>query len=214
MSEAAPFMFGTVVTCEDGECGELQRVVVDSYGQTVTHLVVEPGDRTSKGRMVPVELLAAASTSGIRLRCTLAHFALMDDAETTDVRTASTVDVESQWAEVRSMERFSSGHVDLGMGLRPDRRLVADENIGEGQGEIWQGQHVHASDGPIGRVRGVVADAETRRLTEVLLEEGHLWGEKEVAIPASAVKYVFDDGVHLTLTKKEVGGLPAVGSAG
>jgi hypothetical protein len=45
-------------------------------------------------------------------------------------------------------------------------------------------------------------------VTGVLLDEGHLWGKKEVAIPIAAVKFVVDDGVHLTLTKNEVSALP------
>ena len=159
MSEAVSLTFGSSVTCDDGEGGELGRVVVDSYECAITHLVVGPMAQEHAGRMVPIDLVDAITPQGVRLRCTTARFEGLDPLQETEVRTASTVDVESQWAEVRSMERFSRGHVDLGMGLRPDRRLVADENIGEGQGEIWQGQHVHASDGPIGRVRGIVADA-------------------------------------------------------
>jgi hypothetical protein len=41
----------------------------------------------------------------------------------------------------------------------------------------------------------------------VLLQEGHLWGRKKVAIPISAVTGV-DAGIRLNLTKKQVGELP------
>ena len=43
----------------------------------------------------------------------------------------------------------------------------------------------------------------------VLLDEGHLWGKKEVAIPISAVTDV-DDGVQLSLTRDEVAELSPV----
>ncbi len=43
----------------------------------------------------------------------------------------------------------------------------------------------------------------------MLLDEGHLWGEKRVAIPLGAVSRV-DDGVRLNLRKDEVRDLPAV----
>ena len=46
-------------------------------------------------------------------------------------------------------------------------------------------------------------------VTHVLLDEGHLWGQKQVAIPISAVTGV-EDGVRLNLTKDEVRDLPAV----
>ena len=44
-------------------------------------------------------------------------------------------------------------------------------------------------------------------MTHVLLQEGHLWGRKEVAIPITAVTRV-DIGIELNLTKDQVGNLP------
>jgi hypothetical protein len=46
-------------------------------------------------------------------------------------------------------------------------------------------------------------------VTHVLLQEGHFWGHKEVAIPVTAVTGV-DLGVRVNLTKEQVGELPPV----
>jgi len=46
-------------------------------------------------------------------------------------------------------------------------------------------------------------------VTHVLLQEGHLWGRKEVAIPISAVTSI-EDGIQLSITKQEVEDLPPV----
>jgi len=43
-----------------------------------------------------------------------------------------------------------------------------------------------------------------------VLEHGHLWGRKEIAIPMSAVKEV-DAGVRLNISKQEVEALPPIG---
>jgi hypothetical protein len=43
----------------------------------------------------------------------------------------------------------------------------------------------------------------------VLLQEGHLFGRKEVAIPITAVVAI-DDGIRLNLTKEDVQNLPPV----
>jgi sporulation protein YlmC with PRC-barrel domain len=75
---------------------------------------------------------------------------------------------------------------------------------------VRRGDRVHATDGAIGRVEGLVVDADTRHVTHVLLQEGHLWGRKEVAIPIASVVSV-DDGIKLSITKREVEDLPAVG---
>lgn len=65
------------------------------------------------------------------------------------------------------------------------------------------------TDGDIGRVQGLVVDPADHHVTHVLLDEGHLWGKKEVAIPIGAVTGV-EDGVRLNLTKDELSALPPV----
>jgi len=54
-----------------------------------------------------------------------------------------------------------------------------------------------------------VVDAGTHRVSHVLLKEGHLFGHKQVAIPIAAVREVGDGVVTLSITKHEVGDLPA-----
>jgi hypothetical protein len=94
-----------------------------------------------------------------------------------------------------------------GMGMGP--QATTEDRVPEGDVEVRRGEPVHATDGAIGRIQGFVIDPTNHQLTHVLLDEGHLWGKKRVAIPISAVKDV-DDGVRLTLTKGEVGDLPPV----
>jgi hypothetical protein len=45
--------------------------------------------------------------------------------------------------------------------------------------------------------------------SHVVLQEGHLWGRREVAIQISAVAGV-QDGVRLSITRQEVQDLPPV----
>lgn len=217
MSEAAEFMIGAVVSCEDGECGELERVLVEPGTDAVTHLVVEPRHRKGEARLVPIDLVDTAGARAVRLHCTLAQFDALDPAEETEIRGGVAVDWESQAAEQQVMGRYwGSGNPGLEgperptTGMRMERRAVDFDSIPDGEGEISQGQQVHAVDGPIGRVQGIVADAKDHRMTYVLLAEGHLWGRREIAVPVSAVKFVVDDGVHLSLTKEQVGSLPPV----
>ena len=75
--------------------------------------------------------------------------------------------------------------------------------------EVRRGEHVQATDGHIGKVQGLVIDLNSHRVTHVLLQEGHLWGRKDVAIPISAVTGV-DDGIRLNITKQQVQDLPPV----
>jgi hypothetical protein len=71
---------------------------------------------------------------------------------------------------------------------------------------------VHATDGPIGKVQGLIVLNRGHRVAHVLLGEGHLWGKRRVAIPISAVAD-FSDGVRLGPARDEVHDLPTAGPA-
>jgi sporulation protein YlmC with PRC-barrel domain len=96
------------------------------------------------------------------------------------------------------------------MGVPHEVKTVVEEVVPVGETEVSRGDHVYAADGEIGRVHGFLVDPDDHRATHVVLQEGHLWGRKEVAIPMSAVKDV-DDGIRLSITKQQVGELPPFG---
>jgi hypothetical protein len=74
------------------------------------------------------------------------------------------------------------------MGAGPS--AITYDRVPVGEVEVRRGDHVDATDGAIGRVQGLVIDPSDHHVTHVLLDEGHLWGEKRVAIPISAVTRV------------------------
>jgi uncharacterized membrane protein len=67
---------------------------------------------------------------------------------------------------------------------------------------------VRASDGQIGVVGGLISDESGGTVTHLILQEGHLWGKKEVALPLTAVDRVEGDTVYLKLDKKAIEQLP------
>ena len=52
-------------------------------------------------------------------------------------------------------------------------------------------------------------DPKDHHVTHVLLQEGHLWGRKQVAIPIGAASRVGEE-IRLELTKQQVQELPPV----
>ena len=76
-----PFVIGADARCVDGVCGKVVRVVVDPVARSVTHLVVQPGHWVGLGRLVPLDLVAAATPNEVRLRCTRAEFDELGFAE-------------------------------------------------------------------------------------------------------------------------------------
>jgi hypothetical protein len=51
---------------------------------------------------------------------------------------------------------------------------------------IRRGESVHASDGEIGHVQGLIIDRTDHLVMHVLLAEGHLWVRKTVAVSRQA----------------------------
>jgi uncharacterized protein YrrD len=70
-------------------------------------------------------------------------------------------------------------------------------------------EHVHASDGTIGQIQGLVIDSGSHQVTHVLLQEGHVFGRKVVAIPFGAVTGINQDGIQLNITKQQVKDRPS-----
>ena len=87
--------------------------------------------------------------------------------------------------------------------------LATSDTIPLGEVEVHRGDHVQASDGHIGQVEGLVIDPDSHRVTHVLLQEGHLWGRKDVAIPISTVTRNAG-GIEVSLSKQQVHDLPPV----
>ena len=82
-----------------------------------------------------------------------------------------------------------------------------------GETEVYRHQSVQAVDGEIGQVEGFMVNPADEKVTHILLEEGHLWGRKQVAIPVSAVASI-EDGIRLNITKRQVEDLPPLGQSG
>jgi sporulation protein YlmC with PRC-barrel domain len=196
MAEAAEFKIGAKANCSDGYCGELRRVIIDPADQAITHLVIEPRHRREPGRLVPVDLVDA-TLGEIGLRCTIAEFGQLDVAD--------------DWEQVQG--RGAGVPDETGrppMGVPSPSRIFVEDIVPLGEVEVGRGARVHAVDGEIGQVEGFVVDPDDHRVTHVLLQEGHFWGRKEVAIPISAVARA-EDEVWLNITKQQVEDLPPGG---
>ena len=206
MTETTPFTIGADVSCTDGVSGQVTRVIVDPVARAVTHLVVEPKHHYDRGRLVPLDLVDATAGE-IRLRCTLAEFEELDPAEETQFLPGTPGYPGYDPEQVLSSPYYGMGmSADWGMaGGLP--LAVTYDTVPLDEVEVRRGEHVHATDGRIGRVQGLVIDPGSHHVTHVLLQEGHLWGRKEVAIPISAVTGV-EDGIRLSITKQQVQDLP------
>jgi sporulation protein YlmC with PRC-barrel domain len=204
VAETTQFMIGTEARCSDGVCGEVTRVVVDPIDRAVTHLVVEPNHRQGLGRLVPLDLVRSASSSQIQLSCTTDQFEKLDHAEETQFLPGS-----GGHADYTAGQALSQPYYGLREVVGDVPEAVTYDTLPLHEVAVRRGEQVDATDGSIGHVQGLVIDPRNHHVTHVLLQEGHLWGRKQVAIPISAVQKV-DSGIRLTITKHQVEELPNV----
>jgi hypothetical protein len=210
---------GAITVGSDGYRGEVRAAVIDPVSAVVTHLVVEPEGRSGLARLVPLNLAEAeadtddydvrAAPGKLRLRCTEAEFMNLDAAEETlaEFAVGQTVPVQLLPPGWRGTGEPVAEGGDI---LRiPERETV--DVIPPGEIEEHGGDHVHATDGDIGQLRAFRIEPPSGRVTHVLLGEGHLWGRREVAIPFDKITG-FDQGIRLSLSKKQVQDLPAAGA--
>jgi sporulation protein YlmC with PRC-barrel domain len=197
MADAAELLIGADVTCSDGAvCGEVERVILDPVARTVTHLVVRARHHPRKlDRLVPIALAETEAGGTVRLNCSADDFVKLDAAE------------EKHTSE-SSLGYF---HVAGGVAFPAtgSGEVTIDETVPFGEIDVHRGDRVRASDGEIGHVEGLIIDRTDRRVTHVLLQEGHVWGRKRVAIPIDVVTRVGAD-LEVGLTKHQVHDLPSV----
>jgi hypothetical protein len=200
MAGTTPFTIGADVGCTDGICGKVSRVVIHLRARTVTHLVVN--DRQFQGRLVPLNLVDVDATTGnIRLRCTIAEFEKLDHADMTVPLQDNDADPDNSYDQVQWRSLASR--------LLADPPSVTYDTLPSGEVTVRGGEHVHATDGNIGQIQGIVIDSGSHQLTHVLLQEGHVFGRKVVAIPIGAVTGVNENGIQLNITKQQVKDLPS-----
>jgi sporulation protein YlmC with PRC-barrel domain len=174
----------------------------------LTHLVVEPAHRSGLGRLVPLDL-AEADGEGVRLRCTLAEFGALPAAEETDFLPGG-----SGYETYEAHEAYYWPYFGLEGGADPRvanaSGVVTRDRLPPGEIGIRRGMRVHAKDGEIGKVEGLVVEPAGGHVTHLLLQEGHLWGRKQVGIPIDTVTKINTE-ISVSMSQEEIEELPPIG---
>jgi sporulation protein YlmC with PRC-barrel domain len=204
LAHAESLRIGAEVLARDGACGQLVRVVVDPVAQRVTHLAVAPRHHPGLGRLVPADLVEQVADDQIRLSCTVTQFHQLDEANEVHFLPEDT--------DPRGYGPNTAMWPYYGIAMPPSgehHAPILSDRIPLGEVDVHRGDAVHATDGWIGSVQGLVIDPTDQHVTHVLLQEGHLWGRKQVAVPIGAASRVGEE-IRVALTKREVEELPPV----
>jgi sporulation protein YlmC with PRC-barrel domain len=204
---------GTSIRCADGATRELVDVVIDSSSSRVTHLVIRPAQHAEDARLVPISLASRAEKDGeseISLNCGAADLERFDPVHKFEIlRAGERPNEDPKWDVgvediVVAPNYAPTAFGDYGGSLDSDVTISYDR-VPKGEIELRHASSVYSADGHhLGSVDAVVVD-DGDRLTHLLLERGHLWWKREVALPAEAISKFESDMLTLGLTKRELG---------
>lgn len=194
---ALDLTLATPVAATDATFGRVENVIIDPHQGKATHIVVREDALPNTLRLIPEKYIAAATPQGVRLSLTGKQAAKLKAYIETDY-----------FAPDYFLSLAKDEHVKLP--LAPSSWSVERPATPEGSVPLAGHEPVRATDGTVGRVDGVLCDHHSGRITHLLLRKGHLWGTREIQIPAGLVAGYEDGDVVLSISKAEVGALPDV----
>lgn len=186
------------VSCTDGHAGTSTYIVMNPVNQEVTHIVVQEFIHgRSAERMVPLVFVANTTPDSIDLN--------INKDELTQL---------PQFIEdfyIQNVPTATDAHVYLEPFVTPldiEVTTVIDENVLAEGIVVRRGMSIEATDGFVGKVRELIIDPTSHKVTHVLLHKGHLWGAKDIMIPLANVERVDADSIFLDVDKTAVKNLP------
>ena len=188
--------------CVDGAGGRSVGVIIDPMTWQVTHFVVEEGRPSRTERLVSADWVVETTPDLVRLRCSKSEMAAMQPFVEIEYNRMD----RSTFVGGPYCGWYGWPYVALATTLMP----VKHERVPPGELAVRRGARVKATDGLVGRVDEFLVDSTARRITHLVLREGHLWDQKDVTIPISEIERVGEDTVCLKLDKHAIESLPAV----
>jgi hypothetical protein len=198
------------VECTDGIYGRSVYVLINPVAQQVTHLVVKETSAPHTEYSVPIAAISAKIGTTIHLNCTKAALEKMEPFIQTEFVEEKISDTSFRYSG-GSLSVFGAGSYYYLPYVVPEhtvRRPVEERQIPPGELALHRGTRVEATDGFVGHVDEFVVNPANGYITDMVMREGHLWGQKDVIIPVSAMGSTHEETVFLTLDKHQVEALP------
>ena len=189
------------VRCTDGDGGDSVGLVLNPLTKVATHLVVETKGLGRHEVLLPLDFVVDNPAKHIEVRCSrheldqLAPFTKVVKVE------AQGLDMMDAQALMGSESRSGVGFQDFSFAGAGSSEMVEVEAIPESELAVRHGIPVEATDGKVGELDGFAIEPETRRITHLVLREGHLFSKKDVEIPISEIDRIGEVAVYLNISK-------------
>lgn len=202
------FKEGTDVTTFDGEkIGTLKRIVLDPRTKDVTHIVVQRGFLITEEKLLPIDLIRAATPDAITLRPGIqdldtlrdfeeVHYVPLDDETVRTLYPTGTIDTAQPlfwYPPVTAMRSYPPGAPEEGY------MTQVEQNIPDNTVALKEGANVISADGEhVGDIERILVDPQAERATHFIIKEGLIFKERKL-IPATWVSTVGEDEVFLAV---------------
>ena len=193
---------GAEVHFSEGGMGKITRVVANPITVEMTHIVVKARGALEGEYLVPVDAISYSSPKDVTLTISEDDLRLLDSFETIHYMSMSEPSQDSSDLSMLIWPFLPPG--DEGPMYELEAQVPPEELV------VRRGAQVEASDGKIGVVDGFMVNPENSHITHLVLEKGHLWGHKDVAIPIDSVEDYDGQVVTLKLDKDAVNALPSL----
>lgn len=197
------------VQCAGGEkpCGEVAALIVNPISTEITHLVVAgKGFPRPVKRLVPVDKVEATTSDLVQLGCTEEELDEMQPFTETHYIKSEVPDYGGGMAYDEYMHPYA-------VPMQTVQVPIEVENIPTGELAVYRGDDVEATDGGVGQVDELLVDPSGLKVTHMVLRRGHMWGQRQIMLPISAIDRVSEGTVHLKLSKEAIGKLPDIPAA-
>jgi len=187
---------GTPVHAADGPVGRLERIIIDPEHDRTTALVIREAQLPNTLRLVSEKYLERADGQGVTLSLTRKRFEAQKPYIETDYY------APDFFLTVARQEQCT-------LPLSPASWIVERPATPAGAVALVGHETVEATDGKVGRVDGVLLDREGGHVTHIVLRHGHLWGARDILVPAGLVVGYEDGRVRLAADKAAIEALAA-----
>ena len=229
---------GCTIGASDGPIGHVKDCYFDDEGWVVRYLVVETGNWLASRKVLISPI--AVSPPNWAAKLLPVSLTKEQVRESPDIDTDKPVSRQHELdhATHYGYPSYWGGGGLWGEGMYPNMLLPGYEGFGSAEASRSEGEyayakreaarhqdddphlrscnavtgyHIHATDGEIGHVAGLLVDDRTWAILYLVVDTGNWWGGHKVLIAPSWIQDVswFDSMVSVRLTRQAVKGAPA-----
>lgn len=206
-----------VFTPAGEEVGRVNRFVLDPATNEVTHIVIQKGWLLPEDKVLPFEMVSAATDERVVLREDVGAFDELPPFEETQFVRAADEEPGEPAPAADPTSRYAPayywyptlGFPGIGLGHYAWPRGETKRNIPEDTVPLREGTNIVSSDGKhVGDVERLFLEAGSNKVTHFLISQGVLFKDRKM-VPAHWVKSVEEDSVHLVVSSQVLERLPS-----